>query len=229
MAEEYIAEDVPLDELGLMSDTLGMSKTQTPTPFIRPHQPQFAVSDFGSDSPSPSGSSTGIETTRASPTGRYLACEDQIRALIDREAWVHGAVINTLGEFFCYSSRSQCRARRYEILPTWLFDWWKNSTKDQTAAQDCWRSHSACFKEVASPAECHAWLVPVLLNSHWYLLALDWIVCQVQIYDSLAMRGESPPSQLTNFAIALLAYAHEDFDLGHQKWFIIPEQVCILI
>jgi hypothetical protein len=270
MAEEYIVEDIPLDRLGLMSDTLGTPTTQTPTPL--PHRLRLAVPDLRSESPSPSsivpsssrqllhplspvrlpdpdlqseycaspscsqaalpskraqvdGNSAGIEIARASPTSRFFACEDQIKALIDREAWVHGAVINTLGDFFCYSSRSQRRARRYEILPTWLFDLWGNSTKDQTAAQDCRRSHSACFKEVASPVECHAWLVPALLNDHWYLLALDWIDCRVRIYDSLARRNVPPPSQLAKFGTALVAYAHEDFDLGDQKWVIIPEQV----
>ena len=268
MAEELV-EDVALDGLGL-----GTSKTQTSTPLVLPHQPQLAVSDFGSESPSPSipftsrllvyppslvwpldpdpqfedcgsppcsqaalpskrvqvdSNLTGIEITRASPTGRFFACEDQIRALTDREAWVHGTVINTLGDFFCYSSRSQCRARRYEILPTWLFDWWENPTKDQTAAQDCRRSYSASFKQVGSPVECHAWLIPVLFNGHWYLLALDWIECQVRIYDSLAMCDEPPPLQLAEFSRTLVDYANEDFDLGHQRWLIIPEQVCSLM
>ena len=270
MAEEYAVEDVPLDGLGLMSDSLGTPKTQTPTSLILPYQPRPAAPDFGSESPTPSipsssrlplyslppvwppnpdlqseycvspscsqaafpskqaqveGYSAPIEITRASPTGRFLACEDQIRALVNREAWVHGAVINTLGDLFCYSSRSQCRAQRYEILPTWLFDWWKNPPKDQPATEDCRRSYSASFKEVASPVESHAWLVPALLNDHWYLLALDWMECQVCIYDSLARCDEPPPSELTKFATTLVAYVHEDFDLGHQEWLIIPERV----
>jgi hypothetical protein len=73
--------------------------------------------------------------------------------------------------------------------------------------------------------ECHAWLVPVLLNDHWYLLALDWVDCLVRVYDSLAPRNEPPPSQLVEFGIALVTYTHEDFELEHGKWFIIPEQV----
>lgn len=274
MANEDIDEDVALDGLGFISDTLGISNIQTPTPIILPHQGQPAVPDIGSDSPSrpilsssrplicpllliwpskpvlqseyspspscsqatlPSkrtqadGCSTADEIASDSPTGRFSACEDQIRALIDREAWVHGTVINTLGDFFCYGSRSQCRARRYEILPSWLFDCWSNSTKDQTASQNCRRNHSASFKEVASPVECRAWLVPALLNNHWYLLALDWIDCQVRIYDSLATCNKPPPSQLAGFGTALVTYANQDFDLGHQEWAIIPEQVCNLM
>jgi len=38
---------------------------------------------------------------RTSPTGRFFAFSDQIEALIDWGAWVHGTVINTLGDFFC--------------------------------------------------------------------------------------------------------------------------------
>ena len=271
MANEYIDEDVALDGLGFISDTLGISNIQTPTPIILPHQGQPAVPDFRSDSPSrpiPSSSrplvyplspirpskpvlqseysaspscsqatlpskraqaDTADEIASASPTGRFLACEDHVGALIDREAWIHGAVINTLGDFFCYGSRSQCRARRYEILPSWLFIWWNNSTKDQTAAQDSRHGHSASFKEVASPVECRAWLVPAHLNNHWYLLALDWIDCQVRIYDSLATCNKPPPSQLARFGTALVTYANQDFDLGHQEWVIIPEQVCSLM
>ena len=275
IAEEYIDKVVPLDGLGFTSDTLGIPKTQSPTPLILPHQGRPAGPDFGSESPSPSipsssrplvyplspiqppepdvqsehltssscsqanlpsnkcaqvdNSSTAVEIARASPTGRFFACEDQIRDLINRGAWVHGAVINTLGDLFCYGSRSQCRARRYEILPSWLFEWWNNSTKDQTAAQDCRRAHSDSFKKVASPVECRAWLVPVLLESHWYLLSLDWVDHRVRIYDSLAACNEPPPSQLEDFGIDVVKYADQDFDLGNQSWGVIAEQVCSLM
>ena len=268
MAEEYIIEDVPLNRLGLTSDNLDMSRTQTPAPQIPPHQPQLAVPAFWRESPSPTipsssgvldpvspvwppdpdiqseycaspsrsqaalpskqaegdGSSTGNEITRESPTGRFLACEDQIRALIDRGAWVHGAVINTIGDFFCYGSRSQCRLRRYEILPTWLFEWWKSPRKDEAAAQKYRRGYLDCFKQAASLVECRAWLVPILHNEHWYLLALDWEDSRIRIYDSLAM-GNEPPSQLVAFGRTLVSFAHEDFNLEDKEWFIIPELV----
>ena len=273
MVEEYIDKVVPLNGLEFTSDTLGIPRTQSPTPLILPHQRQPARPDFGSESPSPSipsssrplvslspirppapdvqsehpaspscsqanlppkrahvdNSSTAVEITRASPTGRFLACEDQIRDLINRGAWVHGAVINTLGDLFCYGSRSQCRARRYEILPSWLFEWWNNSSKDHTAAQDCRRAHSDSFKKATSPVECRAWLVPVLFESHWYLLSLDWMDHRVRIYDSLATHNEPPPSQLEDFGIDMVKYAVQDFDLGDQSWGIIAEQVCSLM
>ena len=274
VAEEYTVKGVPLNRLGLMSDTPGMPRTQMPKPLVLPHQLELEVPDFRSDSPSPSiasssspiyppspvpppnpdpqseycaseycaspsypqaplpskwaeadDNSMGIEIAKVSPMGRFLMCEDQIRALINQKVWVHGAVINTLGDFFCYTSCSQCRARCYKFLPTMLFDLWNDSTKDQAAAEASRCSHSACFKEVASLGECHAWLVPILLNNHWYLLALDWVDCWVRVYDSLAAHDEQLPLQLTKFSMALVAYTHEDFDLGEQRWFVIPEQV----
>ena len=194
-----------------------------------PASPSCPQADLPSQCVQVDNSSTAVEITRTSPTGRFIACGDQIRDLINRGAWVHGAVINTLGDLFCYGSRSQCRAWRYEILPSWLFECWNNSTKDQTAAQDCRRAHSDSFKKVASPVECRAWLVPVLLESHWYLLSLDWMDHRVRIYDSLATRNEPPPSQLEDFGIDLVKYADQDFDLGDQSWGIIAEQVRILI
>jgi hypothetical protein len=297
MAEEYILEDMPLDSLGLMSDTQGTSTIQIYIPLILPHRLMLASLDFRAESPSPSIPSfsrpilhafppvqtpdlespsphitsssklllhplspeqapdpdhkpefcaspsrsqaalpskqaqrvSNSEIARVSPTGRFLACEDQIGDLIDRDAWVHGAVINTLGDLFCYGSRSQCRERRYEILPTWLFHWWMTPPTNQTVPQDLRRSYSACFQEVASPVKCRVWLVPALLDNHWYLLSLDWIDCRIRIYDSLATYKNQPPSQLAKFGTMLVTYVYEDSGLGHQEWLIIPEQVCGLV
>src|SRR5258708_25374036 len=46
--------------------------------------------------------------------------------------WIHGEVISTLGETFCFTSRSKPRNQHYEILPTYLFDLW--DAKDHHAS-----------------------------------------------------------------------------------------------
>ena len=103
-------------------------------------QPPMQADGFPCAYGSPTGrfahttSNDGSESTnvaRTLPTGRFFACSNQIEALIDRGAWVHGAVINTLSDFFCYSSYSKPREQRFEILSTHLFHWW------DTGAQDC--------------------------------------------------------------------------------------------
>src|SRR5258708_39412032 len=54
MAEEYIVEGVPLNGLGLMSNTLGSPRNQMLTPLILLHQLELDVPDFESESASPS-------------------------------------------------------------------------------------------------------------------------------------------------------------------------------
>ena len=172
--------------------------------------------------PTSNDGSASTNVARTSPTGRFFACPDQIEALIDRGAWVHGAVINTLGDFFCYSSYSKPIEHRFEILSTHLFHWW------ETGAQDCRISHSAGFKEVASPLECRAWFVPILFRHHWYLLVVDWMGHELWICDSLATQGVGPPSQLVEYSAVLMGYVNEDFGGACQGWTIIPDQVCDL-
>jgi hypothetical protein len=176
--------------------------------------------------PTLDGGSASTDVARASPTGRFFACSDQIEALIDREAWVHGAVINTLGDLFCYGSYSKPIGQRFEILSTHLFHWW------ETGAQGCRINHSACFKGVASPLECRAWLVPILFKHHWYLLVVDWIDHELRIHDSLATLGVGPPSRLVEYGAVLMGYVNEDFGVECQGWPVIPDQVryfrCIL-
>jgi hypothetical protein len=176
--------------------------------------------------PTPNGGSASANVARTSPTGRFFACSDQIDALLDRGAWVHGAVINTLGDFFCYSSYSKPREKCFEILSTNLFHWW------ETGAQACQIDHSACFKGVASPLECHAWLVPILFKHHWYLLVVDWIDHKLWIHDSLVTLGIGPPSRLVEYGAVLMGYVNEDFGVACQGWPVIPDQVrhlrCIL-
>lgn len=58
---------------------------------------------------------------------------------------------------------------------------------------ETWNSYiSSHFKQAASPLECGARLVPVLLESHWYLLELDWIDSDLRIQDPpvIATRGQ---------------------------------------
>jgi hypothetical protein len=176
--------------------------------------------------PTLDGGSTSTKVARTSPTGRFFACSDQIEALIDQEAWVHGAVINTLGDLFCYGSYSKPIGQCFEILSTHLFHWW------ETRAQGCQINHSTCFKGVASPLECRAWLVPILFKHHWYLLVVDWIDHELQIHDSLATLGVGPPSRLVEYGAVLMGYVNEDFGIACQGWPVIPDQVrhfrCIL-
>jgi hypothetical protein len=112
-----------------------------------------------------------------------FASPDQIDALGTPRTWVHGQVISTLGDTFCYTSHSKPRHERYEVLPTNLFDLWNSSMEGHIASRTCLSFH---FKQAMSPSECRAWLIPVLLEHHWYLLAFDWKDRAIRIYDSLA-------------------------------------------
>jgi hypothetical protein len=89
------------------------------------------------------------------------------------------------------------------------------------ASRTCLSSH---FKEAASPFECRAWLVPVIIDQHWYLLAFDWMYNELRIYDSLAT-GKMPHPRLVEFGTALLDLVNDDFNLGVEAFNMVPEQV----
>jgi len=142
--------------------------------------------------------------------------------LKDPSTWVHGRVIATLGDIFCYDSHAGIRERRYDILPYDLFYFWEEYQSRNTSDQDFWRT-SCGLEKTVSPIECRAWLAPVLLNSHWHLLTFDWIDLEVRIYDSFAA---SPPNlRLTAFGASLRGFAMESLNLGKKEWLIVPEQV----
>ena len=164
------------------------------------------------------GQSARTEPARESPSCRFFASPDQIDALGTPRTWVHGQVISTLGDMFCYPSHSKPRNQRYETLPTNLFDLWNSSMEGHIASRTCLSFH---FKQVVSPLECRAWLIPVLLEHHWYLLEFNWIDHAIHIYDSFAI----PQPRLVGFGEALLNLIAEDFELIDQDWNIVPEQV----
>ena len=88
-------------------------------------------------------------------------------------------------------------------------------------SQACLSFH---FEQAASLLECCAWLVPVLLEHHWYLLEFNWIDTHLQIYDSLAT-SEPPHLHLVEFGTALLDFIAEKFKLENYDWTVVPEQV----
>jgi hypothetical protein len=167
------------------------------------------------------GQSARTMPARESPSRRFFASPDQIDALGTPRSWIHGQVIATLGDTFCYPSRSGPRHGQYEILPTDLFDLWNSYMGGHSAS---WASLSFHFKQAASPFKCRAWLIPVLLEDHWYLLAFDWIDRELHIYDSLAT-SKTPKQSLVKFGGALLNLIAEDFELEDCDWNVVPEQV----
>ena len=158
---------------------------------------------------------------RESPSHWFFASPDQIDALGMPRTWLHGQVISTLGDTFCYPSRSQPRNAHYDILPTDLLDLCDSYMRGHTASRACLSFH---FKQAASPFECRAWLVPVLLEHHWYLLVLDWVDFDIRIYDSLAT-SMIPHPRLVKFGEVLLTLISEDFDLRDSDWNVVPESV----
>lgn len=167
------------------------------------------------------GQSVKTNPARESPSQRFFASPDQIDALGMPRTWLHGQVISTLGDTFCNISRSKPRHEHYDILPTDLFETWNSYMGGYSASRTNLSYH---FKQAASPLECRAWLVPVLLESHWYLLVLDWIDSDLRIYDSLATSKEPHPSLFT-FGGALVDLITEDLKLEDNDWDILPEQV----
>jgi len=87
-----------------------------------------------------------------------------------------------------------------------------------------WTCLSFHFKQAASPFKCRSWLVPVLLEHHWYLLALDWMDGQLRIYDSLAT-SKIPHPHLVEFGEMLLNLISEDLELPDYNWNVAPESV----
>jgi hypothetical protein len=167
------------------------------------------------------GQSAKTEPARESPSGRFFASPDQIKDLGTPRSWIHGQVISTLGDTFCYASHSKPRHERYEMLATNLFELWGLYTKGHQASQTCLSSH---FEQAASPLDCRAWLIPVLLEQHWYLLTFDWVDHAIRICDSLAT-NEIPHPSLVNFSSDLLALIANDFELPDQDLEIVPEHV----
>jgi hypothetical protein len=167
------------------------------------------------------GQSARITQARESPSQRFFASPDQIDALGMPRSWIHSQVISTLGDTFCYPSCSKPRHKQYEILPTDLFNLWNSSMEGHLTSQASLSFH---FKQAASPLKCCVWLIPVLLEDHWYLLAFDWIDRNLCIYDSLAA-NKTPKPSLVGFGGALLNLIAEDFELEDCDWNIIPEQV----
>ena len=158
---------------------------------------------------------------RESPSHRFFACPDQIDDLGKPRTWVHGQVISTLGDAFCYPTRSKPRHEHYDVLPTHLFELWNSYKENDTRL----RADLSChFKRAASPFDCRAWLVPVLLEYHWYLLVFDWIDYKLHIYNSLAT-SRAPHSSLVDFGLALLQLITEEFDMGECEFDVMPEQV----
>jgi len=157
---------------------------------------------------------------RESPSSRFFASSDQIHKLGMQRAWIQGQVISTLGDTFCHTARSKPRPKRYEVLPTDLLELWKLSIGGQIASRT---SLSVYFNHAASPFECRAWLVPVLLIDHWYLLIFDWIDHEVRIYDSLST--SKVPPRLVEFGRALLSLIEKEFQLGNCDWNIVPQMV----
>ena len=167
------------------------------------------------------GKSAKVNLARESPSQRFFACPDQIDALGMPKTWIHGQVISTLGDAFCISSRSKPRHEHYDILPTDLFETWNSYMGGHRASRTTLSFH---FKQAASPLECGAWLVPVLLESHWYLLELDWVDSELRIYDSLAT-STVPHSSLVKFGDALVGLITEDLKLEDSDWDMVPEHV----
>jgi hypothetical protein len=190
-------------------------------PHISPPHPHVPLPSQGA---SVVGQSARTMPARESPSWWFFASPDQIDALGMPRSWIHSQVIATLGDTFCYTSRSKPRHKQYEILPTNLFDLWNSSMEGHIAS---WASLSFHFKQAASPFKCRAWLIPVLLEDHWYLLAFDWIDHALCIYDSLAT-NRSPKLSLVKFGGELLNLIAEDFELEDYDWTVIPEQVSSL-
>jgi len=185
---------------------------------VSPPRPHVLLPSQGA---SVAGQSARAMPARESPSGRFFASPDQIDALGMPGTWIHGQVISTLGDTFCYTSRSKPRHEHYEILPTNLFELWNSSMEGHIASRTCLSFH---FKQAASPFECRAWLIPVLLEHHWYLLGFNWIDRVFRIYDSLAV-NKIPHPRLVEFGGALLNLIAEDFELEDHDWGVVPEQV----
>ena len=185
---------------------------------VSPPRPRVLLPPQGA---SVAGRSARTSPARESPSHRFFASPDQIDALAMPRTWIHGQVISTLGDTFCHASRSKPRHEYYDILPTDLFEMWNSYIGGHIPLRTYLSFH---FKRAASPFECRAWLVPVLLEHHWYLLAFDWIDRDLCIYDSLATR-KIAHSRLVKFGQALLHLITEDFKMEDCDWNVVPEQV----
>ena len=184
---------------------------------VSPPHPHAMLPSRGA---SVAGQSARTSPARESPSHRFFALADQIEDLGRPTTWVHGRVISTLGDYFCYTSRLKPRHAHYEILPTDLFELWNSYKGGHTASRTCFSHH---FKQAASPSKCRAWLVPVLIEHHWYLLGIDWIDGVVRIYDSIA--SSENHKYLFEFCTELLNFIAEDLKLNSYDWRLFPETV----
>jgi len=164
---------------------------------------------------------SATSSARDSPSGRFFVSPDQIHALGMQRTWIQGQVITTLGDTFClHAARSNPGPKRYEVLPTNLLNLWKSSIEGHVPSRT---SISVHFKQAASPVECRAWLIPVLLVDHWYLLIFDWNDHEVRVYDSLST--SKVPHRLVEFSRALLSFIEMDLQLGNCDWNVVPQKV----
>ena len=93
------------------------------------------------------GQSARTNPARELPSHQFFASPDQIDALGMLRTWVHGQVISTIGDSFCYPSRLKPRHGHYYILPTYLFETWNLYIGSLTRLRTCLSYH---FKQAAS-------------------------------------------------------------------------------
>jgi hypothetical protein len=91
---------------------------------------------------------------RESPSQWFFASPDQIDTLGMPRSWIHGQVIATLGDTFCYPSCLGPRHGQYKILPMDLFDLWNSYMGGHTTSQASLSFH---FKQAASLFKCCVW------------------------------------------------------------------------
>jgi hypothetical protein len=187
-------------------------------PHVSPPHPHLLLPPKGA---SVAGQSAKTRLARESPSSWFFASPDQIDTLGSPRTWIHSQVISTLGDTFCHTSHSKPRHECYKVLPTNLFDLWDSFMKGHIGSRTCLSFH---FKQAMSLSECHAWLIPVLLENHWYLLVFDWEDHDMHFYDSLAT-DKIPHLHLVKFGDTLLRLIAEDFEFKDQDWDIVPEQV----
>ena len=90
-------------------------------PPVSPPRPHVLLPSRGA---SLTGQSVRASPARESPSHRFFASPDQIAALGRPRTWLHGQVVSTLGDTFCFTPHLKPRHERYNILPTDLFELW---------------------------------------------------------------------------------------------------------
>ena len=118
--DESVEQDESVMLVGTQIETLA---TPPLSPNVSPPRTHVLLPSEGAGG---DGQSARTNPARESPSHRFFASPDQIDALRIPRSWVHGQVISTLGDTFCYPSRSKPRHEQYDVLPTNLFDLWKS-------------------------------------------------------------------------------------------------------